>query len=445
MILQITMRLIFVSVLVLCLSSEYTIKCSDDEYVDPLDMVNYDRSTKSMKIKPKIVVNEPIQNDRCTIFLSRFINILLINTGLSNIDQVLNKGKNEELKLYASVTLSTQDLQLLKNMASKRDIDYTEVDRILNSLFTPVEMDSSEFKVINSSEIYDQIKEVLYWISVCFISIALLYTTFKKIHYVFNLTFILFIIFALAFASTWYTMYTKAEINRSVHLEYMPSHCRANTGWSTFSWFRTNNLDECKKYKEAIYLNPKYSIAVTDILAEMFSKMMTKPLEALGDSIYVFNKSVLKDTPYWAQIILIPIIIIITIKTIFLSCALLVGRSLSMKYIFGYGGSTIGPGPTGNDYCKTNDKINNSFHPTTSAQHGIPQISELPKVNFNINLFHPSPTENSHFSFNDKFKINHVKESNLIAMLKNKEIDSVDSKGFNDLSKKAPRHRTLSI
>jgi len=40
-------------------------------------------------------------------------------------------------------------------------------------------------------------------------------------------------------------------------------------------------------------LDPKYSIALTDIFAEMVSKMMMKPIEALGDSIYVFNKSVL--------------------------------------------------------------------------------------------------------------------------------------------------------
>jgi len=77
------MRLIFITVLVLCLSSEYTIKCSEDEFVDHLDMLNYDKSTKSMrKSKPNTVVGEPIQNDRCTIFLTRFINILLINTGL---------------------------------------------------------------------------------------------------------------------------------------------------------------------------------------------------------------------------------------------------------------------------------------------------------------------------------------------------------------------------
>jgi len=65
---------------------------------------------------------------------------------------------NEELKSYASVSLSVQDLQLLKNMANKRDIDYTEIDRILTSLFTPIKMDSSEFKAINSHlEISNQV------------------------------------------------------------------------------------------------------------------------------------------------------------------------------------------------------------------------------------------------------------------------------------------------
>lgn len=52
-----------------------------------------------------------------------------------------------------------------------------------------------------------QIKDVLYWISVGLISIILLYIIFHNFRYVFSVTFILFVIFALAFASTWYTMY----------------------------------------------------------------------------------------------------------------------------------------------------------------------------------------------------------------------------------------------
>lgn len=154
----------------------------------------------------------------------------------------------------------------------------------------------------------------------------------------------------------------------------------------------------------------------------------------------------LEDIPFWAQIVLIPIVIVVIIHTVLLSCSLLVGRGLSTNYLFGYGRSKIGAEPTNNGQYTTNKRINNSFHPTTSAQHVTPQIPALPNVNFNINLCHPSPTENTRSShYDDKFKINYTKESNLIAMLKNKEIDSVDSKDFKDLKKKAPRHRTLSM
>lgn len=41
------------------------------------------------------------------------------------------------LKSYASVTISVQDLQLLKHMSSKKNFDYLEIDRILNVMFTP--------------------------------------------------------------------------------------------------------------------------------------------------------------------------------------------------------------------------------------------------------------------------------------------------------------------
>lgn len=145
---------------------------------------------------------------------------------------------------------------------------------------------------------------------------------------------------------------------------------------------------------------------------------------------------------------MIPLVIIIVIKTIFLSSALLVGRSLSTSYLFGYdGNSTIGPTPSNNNQLNTKNKTNNSFQPTASVQNPTTQISKLPNINFNINLLNPSPSPNryTHFSIDDTFKMNNTKHNNLIAMLKNKEIDSVDSKGFNDLMKKVPRHRTLSI
>jgi len=79
------MRVVYFTVLILYLSSPCAQCMFEDEFVDPLDMLNYDRSTKSMK-KPKIgneeLSSEYVQNDRCTIFLSRFVNILLKNTGL---------------------------------------------------------------------------------------------------------------------------------------------------------------------------------------------------------------------------------------------------------------------------------------------------------------------------------------------------------------------------
>lgn len=52
-----------------------------------------------------------------------------------------------------------------------------------------------------------QIKELLFWISVGSVSLVTLYVVFKQIHSVFNITFVVCIIFILAFASTWYSMY----------------------------------------------------------------------------------------------------------------------------------------------------------------------------------------------------------------------------------------------
>lgn len=142
---------------------------------------------------------------------------------------------------------------------------------------------------------------------------------------------------------------------------------------------------------------------------------------------------------------MVPIIIIVIIKLMLLSCALLVGRSLSMKSMFGYGGTTIGSGPTYNG-------TNNSTHPMNLAQSPVTQIPEVPKVNFNINLFHPSSSidygkriKDTSFSFDNELKKKYNKQKNLISMLKNEVNDSVDSKECTDLIAKRHRHRTMSF
>lgn len=57
---------------------------------------------------------------------------------------------HEELKSYTSVKMSAQDLQLLKNMAINRDIDYIEIDRILNNMFTPMKKSASGYQATNN-------------------------------------------------------------------------------------------------------------------------------------------------------------------------------------------------------------------------------------------------------------------------------------------------------
>lgn len=149
---------------------------------------------------------------------------------------------------------------------------------------------------------------------------------------------------------------------------------------------------------------------------------------------------------------LVPVIIIIVIKTMLLSCALLVGRNLSMRSIFGYGSTSIGSGPSNNDNSNTNNRANQSSGPThgTSNQHAIIQQPQIPKVNFNINLFHPSSSidhtnkirDNSLFSFGTQ-KMNHIENKTLISMLKNKDIDSVDH--IRTKEPKVGRHRAMSM
>lgn len=150
--------------------------------------------------------------------------------------------------------------------------------------------------------------------------------------------------------------------------------------------------------------------------------------------------------------LLIPIIIIIFIKTMLISCTLFVGRQISMTSFFGHGSTSIGSEQIHADRLITNNRTQNSSRPM--GEYTVPHIPEMPKVNFNINVFQPIPssipTNNKQkiSSFDNQFKINNKKaELNFLSMLKNEENDSVDNKNkcFDDLRENQLRPRTLSI
>lgn len=66
---------------------------------------------------------------------------------------------NEELKSRVSVTITVQDLQLLENMANNKDIDYIEIDRIINNMFSS---DNFDFQTDNDySETYQVTRYLL--------------------------------------------------------------------------------------------------------------------------------------------------------------------------------------------------------------------------------------------------------------------------------------------
>lgn len=75
-----------------------------------------------------------------------------------------NEDNNKELKSYVSVTINVQDLNLLKNMANKKDLDYMVIDRILNGMFTPVKQSSPAFEGTYSytNMYYDQVSNTFY-------------------------------------------------------------------------------------------------------------------------------------------------------------------------------------------------------------------------------------------------------------------------------------------
>lgn len=120
-----------------------------------------------------------------------------------------------------------------------------------------------------------------------------------------------------------------------------------------------------------------------------------------------------------------------------------------MKSMFGYGSTTIGPEQPYTNKLNTNNVTDNSSLLTEFIQTASSQISEIPKYNFNINLFRPNSFDNNiekKKKGNKQLKINFSeKEDNLILMVKNEDNDNIDSKGLKDKYLNQLRPRTLSI
>lgn len=80
----IAMRVSYLLVSISCLSYRHAGCSATDDYADPLDMLNYDRATKTMQKATARTSGESARNDdRCRVFLPRFVNMLLKNTGIS--------------------------------------------------------------------------------------------------------------------------------------------------------------------------------------------------------------------------------------------------------------------------------------------------------------------------------------------------------------------------
>ncbi|XP_050438362.1 uncharacterized protein LOC126844303 isoform X2 [Adelges cooleyi] len=415
-------------------------------------MGNYDRATKSMR-KTNYVDTPQAScstNDRCITFVTRFVNIVLRNTGISDSnDKTLSD--NVQLKTYAAITINVKDLKTLETMSDNKNINFNEIDRILSSMFRQIKNETSSFSfraLDSNNELYRQIIDLLYLLTIILTVTILFFMSLKYLKKIITMKSIILVIIVLAFFSTWYTMYKKAEISRKIHMDKMPDYCYSNTkNWLGFSWFRKNDIEECKKFNEAIHLDPLYSIAITEVFAEMASKIIMKPLECLGSSIYIFNNAALKDLPWWTQVIMIPIIIIIVIKMLFLSCALLVGRGLSMKSMFGMGDMSVGSESrnmnAGNNTFKQSCDVCTTARPNSTA---LPEFDQQ-KLNININLFNPETTNYSgigttskpRISVKDKIKINYPDKSE--SLMNRSENNDMEVKSLT--FKKRPRKMSL--
>ncbi|XP_041359798.1 chloride channel CLIC-like protein 1 [Gigantopelta aegis] len=149
---------------------------------------------------------------------------------------------------------------------------------------------------------------------------------------------LIFFLFCVSVVWTWYELYKREEAKtHHAIMKDMPAECKrrdANQSiWSTvkqlFSSTFTFQTDNCVTYYEHMLIDPMWKVAPTEALAVTFARFFLAPLRHIGKGISEFLTALLNNLPYH----LWPIVLISVGVFLFLLLFMMFGYGIRLPFI----------------------------------------------------------------------------------------------------------------
>ncbi|KAJ9576893.1 hypothetical protein L9F63_006511, partial [Diploptera punctata] len=339
---------------------------NDEEWVDPFDIFNYDRSTKSMyqntrkdteaksnecmeklkiceteleklsqsassaKSMKESFVNSSqkkvsLENNckQSVVYIRRFVNILLKAAELDNEMPL-------DLDVHIRMSVSTAQLQILQQFGGgKENIPLQELENVLSSVLFTAKKSVFSYDIPWAAYFeFLMTKQVL--VAVALGLVPMLVLRMLSGHSIIRSLFIfLVVIFMMSFVITYIQMIKQEEIKQYAILKKnpeVPVECRPTSDltWvQLFGRYLNSKIsyqsDECIEYYEAIMMDPFVKVKPTDVLSEMVGSFVLHPSGMLGSAIAKFSTGILANLPFGVNYLVLIGSFILLIITVYAS------------------------------------------------------------------------------------------------------------------------------
>ncbi|XP_057182383.1 chloride channel CLIC-like protein 1 isoform X2 [Triplophysa rosa] len=299
----------FCSSLVFCGPFAYGNSNHDDKWTDPNDMINYDPTTKQMRIPTEACTT--VQQPTCLPVFKRFISKLLRETAKLGLPDDAKTAIHYDVE----IKLSKQTVSEFQKLFS-HDSDWSTgaMDEALSQILLSFKLHDPEawkwgFEDIFHVELNTVIKVLL---CVLIVSVIICTEMWTAVSWLMQFKRMFWICFLSNFIWNWFFLYMLefAEHQKSiVQMESFNAKCTGvkEMNWvDSFSeWFRqtwTLQDDPCKKVYELLLVNPFFRVSPIRVFTVTVISLFTDPLEHIGQGCSKFYRALLRDMPVTLQI-----------------------------------------------------------------------------------------------------------------------------------------------
>ncbi|KAM8745454.1 chloride channel CLIC-like protein 1 [Acanthopagrus schlegelii] len=321
----------------------------EDDWIDPYDMLNYDQSTKTMRkpAEPTNYINVPTkrrehtqdhsqqtpcdqkveslqkrieeqekkiklasQQPTCTPVFRRFLSRLL-----KEIQRVGAPTDSTDVFYDAKIKLSRQSMTEIEMILEGEESCRTgAVDNAISHILVDLRPHDYEAWKWRFEDTFGVELDVVLKVGLCVLIIVAIICTelWSKASWFLQFGRLFGACFFVSIIWNWFYLYKTAFAEHQNKMAQMDDIGEKCSGLKKFDW--TDNLkeffrstvtlkdDPCKKYYEAIFVNPILLVPPTKALSVTIVTFLTEPLKHIGEGISDFLRALLKDLPVTWQI-----------------------------------------------------------------------------------------------------------------------------------------------